>query len=854
MKPNEDMHGGAEEVDLDPCDLYVCLGTLIVEGRQPGLAEKGYGEGPHCLPPHGQNRHECDFSSESCQRQAVFLKHMLLLWRNSIPMSIEVILHPDCCKPANLDSVNVEASSNPDTPSCLLEQWNVHMLPKRVQDANTTPRGLILALRSFLHFSQLSAWLSLSGGKSPKNIQYRICVPGEAFSNKFSRPPEMHVFPLANVGKNNAMKVTVRTLPRYVHTTLVCSAHHKQEREIAKDFKNMKVEDEGSSRNNKDFIVDDCRSRIDKHHRGKVFQLLEKKSSCTSSPADPMIGDCLLDPPQSLQMYPKRYQSPSRSGSPSLEAPERLMLGATSCRKENVRQKSDACERHQRRPVVERFLKKEFGGVAASLSPTRYKGIASELKEPELAAKQDSNLLYKDKATESSSYFYNRGIASSFPSVEMQFVLERLHQQFSHCNHISKTRNSHQIPCMQKDNVHSTVPDKNIHLQSLKCSSVTNNVCDNSTVPSTESKLAKYPNQFYMNGDSPLSTFNFEPLTHKNLSNSLEKLTSVLQTCDAPLKSDEIQQACDTIKVLEVEKESGEKSCNPEIQSQSMFYFQHDCESLEPDSSREFINNSANGHVLIEDANDTENDENTTSFNIKEHIKVDKKDTKMNQKLKYSKTWSEGLSQLRIKATIAKSNHFLNHFFTEAQNGSSLHDNWKERRKYRGNNVPSAEAKAKFRRSLDSATSLVFYKSSGFALTSSPAPIRKSGTCFDFDSSLTSVSAIKRALFEKNSEDDNQKNILSTSAPPSTTTSSLLCNFEESVLNGCLEPVSTVEGFTAEIGASGSFCPRHRTLPVTVFFYTLEGTDKLISPYLGHISLGRKGYHIPKQGTVQVVC
>lgn len=61
---------------------------------------------------------------------------------------------------------------------------------------------------------------------------------------------------------------------------------------------------------------------------------------------------------------------------------------------------------------------------------------------------------------------------------------------------------------------------------------------------------------------------------------------------------------------------------------------------------------------------------------------------------------------------------------------------------------------------------------------------------------------------------------------------SLLGSFEESALNGRLEPVSTVHGFTAEIGASGAFCPKHRKLPVTVFFYTLGDNDKVSSPYL----------------------
>lgn len=54
-------------------------------------------------------------------------------------------------------------------------------------------------------------------------------------------------------------------------------------------------------------------------------------------------------------------------------------------------------------------------------------------------------------------------------------------------------------------------------------------------------------------------------------------------------------------------------------------------------------------------------------------------------------------------------------------------------------------------------------------------------------------------------------------------------------MNGRLEPASIVNGFTAEIGASGTFCPKHRTLPVTVFFYALQDSDKgekISSPYL----------------------
>ncbi|XP_071054410.1 atos homolog protein A isoform X1 [Onthophagus taurus] len=183
--------------------------------------------------------------------------------------------------------------------------------------------------------------------------------------------------------------------------------------------------------------------------------------------------------------------------------------------------------------------------------------------------------------------------------------------------------------------------------------------------------------------------------------------------------------------------------------------------------------------------------------------------------------------------------------------------------------VPSSIEQAKFRKSLDNAASMVFHSRSGLPLTSSPAPVRR-GKCFDFDSSINSVSAIKSALFADNFNDEDSESdgsVVSPRSPdahapprfvPATKrckkrhSSNLLGSFEESVLNGRLEPVSTVHGFKAELGASGSFIPKHLTVPVTVFFYTLGDNDKVSSPYLGHINLGKKGYNVPPTGTLQV--
>ncbi|PWA15758.1 hypothetical protein CCH79_00009029, partial [Gambusia affinis] len=83
---------------------------------------------------------------------------------------------------------------------------------------------------------------------------------------------------------------------------------------------------------------------------------------------------------------------------------------------------------------------------------------------------------------------------------------------------------------------------------------------------------------------------------------------------------------------------------------------------------------------------------------------------------------------------------------------------------------------------------------------------------------------------------------------------SLLGNFEESMLKGRFSPSGQIEGFTAEIGASGSYCPQHVTLPVQVTYYDIS-EHSAPSPFLGVISLeplGKKGYSIPKAGTIQV--
>ncbi|XP_013113607.2 protein Atossa [Stomoxys calcitrans] len=78
----------------------------------------------------------------------------------------------------------------------------------------------------------------------------------------------------------------------------------------------------------------------------------------------------------------------------------------------------------------------------------------------------------------------------------------------------------------------------------------------------------------------------------------------------------------------------------------------------------------------------------------------------------------------------------------------------------------------------------------------------------------------------------------------------MLGNLEESLLQRRLKPKIEVMGFKLLLGASGGFCPTQLTIPAAAYFYELQG-ETLSTPYLCEIRLPRKGYSVPRCGTVQ---
>ena len=214
-------------------------------------------------------------------------------------------------------------------------------------------------------------------GSAPSCILYRITIPGEAFASKFTCQPEQHYFPPAAVGSMALVNVTVRSYPRTDKIPKVLCTHNIAELRSdspttlplvpAGDFLQT-----DSSSTTSPVCTDNSNSidqlsdikgtsptttleenklpvagaltwketdRIETDLR-KMALVKNKLTECSlsntnainttlprSDSMDSMLGDSLLDPPQDLQKIPpKRYQSPSRCGSPSIEAPDHLLF------------------------------------------------------------------------------------------------------------------------------------------------------------------------------------------------------------------------------------------------------------------------------------------------------------------------------------------------------------------------------------------------------------------------------------------------------------------------------------------------------------------------------------------------
>ncbi|XP_063878819.1 atos homolog protein A-like isoform X2 [Scylla paramamosain] len=318
----------------DPWEVFTALAILVVEGRTPG-GERGYHAGPHCPLPHQlQHKHSCDPNHHVCMQASALVRQLRVMWGVGVGVTLEVLVAPECQHGAAL-ATTLDTTTAPSQNLRLIEQWNFTIYDRKLPEATATGWSLMAAVRSFLHFSQLSAWLSVSGGRRPPNVLYRLTVTSPVFCSKFTAEAEEHVFPITYMGQDTSIKVSVRSLPRSEKVPVVECPEPHEEQEAGGSVPETYPTSSSSWSSSSSCTTttsSSCQtktdsSRCDDDLRRSVMKakLVENTRVTRSESPDTQLGESLLDPPHSLTRFPRRYQSPSRSGSPSLETPEHLI-------------------------------------------------------------------------------------------------------------------------------------------------------------------------------------------------------------------------------------------------------------------------------------------------------------------------------------------------------------------------------------------------------------------------------------------------------------------------------------------------------------------------------------------------
>lgn len=950
MQPTNRVSGFevANNADYEAPDVFCGLASLIVEGRLPRNDGRGYGEGTHVpIGTKGPRHHVCSEENTMCKKDENLRKHMLLLWQNNVPVSIEVLLCSDC-RVSQQKVRSIEFSTIPEPGSILLEQWTVSIQNLQLCDYLITSHGLYQAVRSYLHFSQLSAWYSSSRGQEPNNVLYRITIPGEAFASKFSCKPEEHYFPSANVGRASSVHVSVRSLPRCEEVPRVTCPHnvvstpHQEysplspitssssgSSEVLSPHAASPIPSSSSSTEDQPGTVQDenklsmagalewrdnsscstCSHETESNLRKTLVKSRLQQVECQaeklprSDSLDSMLGDSLLDPPQSLQKIPpKRYQSPSRCGSPSLEAPDHLLFGNSG----DSSTGSSIDSAQQSRLARQDLLRRRDINLYTGLHPRLLHGTQQPQTMPRLS-------LFSSKQPQQPSY-QPRTPCRAFPSPHQMPtptslpLRPSLPLRWEHNNNLmtsteinlgAKQKKSLKMVPPPEDEVNEDCDDLEaedgilpIELEALElksnCSSRRSSLKDEDSLFPHKCKKSKSKTLEEILGIQPESgLFESEAVTRVYRAEipplPQNPTTSPIPPSTAEANNNKI------LKVASNPEEAASASLlaagSPPVASntplsKSDILLGAIIRTCERNLDKTPPPSSTSGPAPPNNNNSTRL--RSLSENVKQDLKqhLEPLDMSFDTTKDSSEDDEDDEDDEEEVVVTSRRSSF-------SSDGCYV--------------VPTPDECASFRQSFDSATSMVFHRKTGLPLTSSPAPLRRGTDKFDYDDSINSPHDIKKALFAKKSlkyESENSpimacvgghpkkakklrsslieenienkenvidtiktqsirqrrpsKKLLSASAPATLTSNNLLGNFEESVLNGRLEPNSTVEGFTAEIGASGAFQPKHRTLPVTVFFYTLCDNAAYSSPYLGHINLGKKGYRVPSKGTIQV--
>ncbi|XP_028812119.1 atos homolog protein A [Denticeps clupeoides] len=876
MKPDRD--ATEEFFEYDAEEFLVFLTLLITEGRTPECSVKGRTEGLHCPPaqsaPPGPSKHECSDKLPQCRQARRTRSEVMLLWRNNIPIMIEVMLLPDCCYSDEGPTTDGADINDPaiKQDALLLERWTLQPVPRQSGDRFIEEKTLLLAVRSYVFFSQLSAWLSASHGIVPRNILYRISPADEELVWNFSQTPSEHAFPIPNVSQSVALKVRVQSLPRQPnYPVLKCSIHS------GLTFFTKRVPDPvpGSG-------------RVGDLNESPLFP----RTLRSPLPHSPLNSRKCLQPEPLPQGKAVKWFYSKISGSPHVRPPEAY----GTCTNGTESPKASG-----RESPVRAFKSLSLADPLVTPSPSP-RPLAGET---------------------------NPLIGSLLQ--ERQEVIARIAQRLNFCDptapHIPDGLFT--SPQLQSPkSLWTTARDEEGQLKKTK----------EPCFPSSGPQLQQHPQLHETsNGegrcrpspfDTPLSPrsrsrVEREPHTSPRPASCRRLLLS--ETPDTSLISEAVQDISRLIQERLQQSHSllhcTYKLCKDGVLLKSPAPPPEDCSQSEQRNGLHTPTHSLNstpctsseptGSITRGNADSPQPDcshrplkvacpklEDTVgspTLQTTSHFQHAKKDSFLTDTIrspslldsaqeKGSCSESPWLRQAKGQETAQTAKFEPSRY--EYQDPSASTDHTPTSLTHRTpspdwSNQPerilNGEAKGQLRdsplsplkpcnnwkkqnrHSIDGTATKAFHPCTGLPLLSSPVPQRRSQTgYFDLDTSLNRFKAqpwatSKRACLKREGDtDEPPQQLLSASAPPASL--SLLGNFEECVLNYRLEPLGTVEGFAAEVGASGTFCPNHMTFPVDVSFYSVSD-DNAPSPYMGVInleSLGKRGYRVPPSGTIQV--
>ncbi|XP_015274410.1 PREDICTED: protein FAM214A isoform X2 [Gekko japonicus] len=962
MKPDRDTIDEYFEYEAE--EFLVNLALLITEGRTPEYSIKGRTEGFHCPPAQsGQpvtTKHECSDKLAQCRQARRTRSEVTLLWKNNIPIMVEVMLLPDCCYSDEGPATEGNDLNDPAVKqdALLLERWILEPVPRQSGDRFIEEKTLLLAVRSFVFFSQLSAWLSVSHGAVPRNILYRVSAAHVDLQWTFSQTPTEHFFPVPNVSHNVALKVSVQSLPRQSnYPVLTCSIHTNL------GFYEKRVEERGGHQHCDSIRAEQCNTPASQHLCGKLLW----PEGVLSAKKGPELGTAV----RTLKLFP-----PARLGSDFRASESNLQCYTATVENKKLLQETSErvlkpladssngysfChslgesipligsllqERHEViariaqhlihcDPATSPIMGRPFNGNETGLANSKATRTVHEdesllrkgkelssgsMANLQLASSENSNIgktriIPEIPLSNSQSPVTQRSrqtIEEANPLIssllqERQEVIARIAQHLIHCDpptsHVTHpVFNVHEISSVNPKGFHSSceedcLPKKGRETLSdpfstSRLSSLEDNLKAKGKTPATplssfrydvESKVSPKPQarrKLLLAEPSDVVQNTFQPSPSGRNTNPI---TFTIQSCK---KEDNRAELADKLEAVlsgsprkpravykGIAKQCSPSSCSDEL--------------ICTDKLKDRTIASENGNT------DCLNNPSSDWSRILENIKV----TVMQAPDSLHKSEPKRLSQDSKQPNICEQNSQLtsienylhkDHESFQCKNKQekvkNAHDENKDPTDYaiqkrlqkkpvedgsapgeqkRNDVLRAIPLKHVWRRNnfhhLDGTSTKAFHPRTGLPLLSSPVPERKTRSgCFDLDASLLQLKCLsskspQHCISKENDPDGHEKPFLSSSAPP-VTSLSLLGNFEECVLNYRLDPLGVVDGFTAEVGASGVFCPTHMTLPVDVSFYSVSD-DNAPSPYMGVIaleSLGKRGYRVPPSGTIQV--